>query len=193
MKHPPIILASASPQRRNLMKLTGLPFTVRRSRVDEKHVLKGNCAALVKHNAEIKARDVASRARIGLVIGADTVVYAGGHIIGKPKNLADARRILRRMARDPQWVYTGVAVVDAAGGRCVVDYERTRIFMDRLTPREMMSYHRRLSPLDKAGGFDIEGIGGLFIPRIEGCFTNVVGLPMSKLRKMLKGFGVKVL
>ncbi len=190
---PKLILASASPQRRKLLELTGLPFTVRPSGVEEKCELKGGAAALVKHNALIKARDVAAKVKTGLVIGADTVVSADGKIIGKPKDLADARRILAVLSRRPQWVYTGVALIDAAGGKTVAGYEKTRIFMDPLTGDEMKSYHRRVPPLDKAGGFDIEGVGGLFIRRIEGCYTNVIGLPMAKLRKMLKKFGVWVL
>ncbi|MFP4473588.1 MAG: Maf family protein [Candidatus Omnitrophota bacterium] len=186
-----IILASGSAQRKNLLKMAGLEFRVKRSRVDEIQRIRTNCAALVKDNALLKARDVAGRVKDGIVIGADTVVYGDGHLIGKPRDLADARRILRRLGKRPHWVYTGVAIIDAATGKTRVDYEKTRVFMNRLSRREMDQYHEHMSPLDKAGGFDIEGRGGTFIRRIEGCYTNVVGLPMACLRDMLKEFGVE--
>jgi len=187
-----IILASASVQRKKLLKMAGLSFTVRRSRIDEVQKITTSCAALVKQNALLKARDVVSRTADGLVIGADTVVCDGKKaLIGKPKNLADARRILRRMSAKPHWVYTGVAVIDARTGRTEVAYEKTKVFMHPLSRKEMDRYHARISPLDKAGGFDIEGRGGTFIHRIEGCYTNVIGLPMVKLRVMLKEFGVE--
>jgi len=187
-----IILASGSAQRKKLLKMAGLSFTVKRSRADEIQKITTTCETLVKENALLKARDVAGRVKTGLVIGADTVVSDGKkHLIGKPKNLADARRILHRMFAAPHWVYTGVAIIDAATGETRVDYEKTKVFMHPLTRREMDRYHAHISPLDKAGGFDIEGRGGTFIHRIEGCYTNVIGLPMVKLRVMLKEFGIE--
>jgi len=187
-----IILASGSAQRKKLLKMAGLKFTIKKSRADEIQRIKTTCAALVKENALLKARDAAARLKTGIVIGADTVVYGGGKtLIGKPKDLADARRILRVMAAKPHWVYTGVAVIDAQTRRTVVDYEKTKVYMHLLTRREMDRYHAHITPLDKAGGFDIEGRGGTFIHRIEGCYTNVIGLPMVKLRMMLKEFGIE--
>ncbi len=186
-----VILASGSVQRKKLLQMAGLSFRVVRSGVEEISEIRRGCADLVKQNALRKARDVARRVKTGIVIGADTVVYGDGHLIGKPRDLADARRILRRMAERPHWVYTGVAVIDAATGRTRLGYERTRVFMNRLSRAEMDAYHAHISPLDKAGGFDIEGRGGTFIRRIEGCYTNVIGLPMARLREMLKEFGVE--
>ncbi|MDP2652930.1 MAG: Maf family nucleotide pyrophosphatase [Candidatus Omnitrophota bacterium] len=189
-----IILASASAQRKKLLQMAGLRFTVRPSHVEEAASVKGSCSALVKHNALLKAQEVARRAKAGIVVGADTIVYAGqGRIIGKPKDLKDAKRILKILFSCPQWVYTGVAVIDAATGKTVVDYERTKVYMHHLSDEEIDRYHRLTSPLDKAGGFDIEGRGGLFINRIEGCYSNVIGLPMAKLRIMLKKLGVHIL
>ena len=192
---PKIILASASPQRRKLMAILGLPFLVRPSRhAKEITRLTSGCAALVKANALLKAKDIASRVRSGLVIGVDTVVYSGrGRLILKPKNLKQAKINLKELMAKPHWIYSGVAVVDAATGRTIVDHEKTKVFMDRLSDAEIDRYHRLVSPLDKAGGFDIEGKGALFIPRIEGCYFNVVGLPLAKLARMLKKFGVHVL
>ena len=93
----------------------------------------------------------------------------------------------------PHWVYSGVAIVDAKTGQQEIGWEKTRVFMTRLTDKAIDRYHKLVSPLDKAGGFDIEGKGALFIPRIEGCYFNVVGLPLAKLAEMLKKFGVNAL
>ncbi|MCK5580454.1 MAG: septum formation protein Maf [Candidatus Omnitrophica bacterium] len=189
-----IILASASAQRKKLFDLAGIKFTVKPSKAKEVQKITSTCSALVKHNALLKAHDVAARLKEGIVVGADTIVYAGGgKIIGKPKDLKDAKRILKILFSRPQWVYTGVAVVDAATKDELVDYEKTKVFMHKLSDKEIDRYHRVTSPLDKAGGFDIEGRGGLFINRIEGCYSNVIGLPMAKLRVMLGDFGVEIL
>ena len=189
-----IILASGSKQRRRLLKLLGIKFSVRPSRVEEKAEIVTTCSALVKHNALIKALDVACRVKEGIVIGADSVVYTGNRrIIGKPANKKEARDILKVLFSSPQWVYTGVAVIDAHTGRRLVDYEKTKVFMNPLSDKEIDAYHKRVPPFEKAGGFDIEGLGSIFIRRIEGCYTNVIGLPMAKLASMLKEMGVAVL
>ena len=188
-----IILASQSPQRRKLLKFLGLRFTVKPSRAEELHKIKTTCSALVMENALRKAKDVAAGLKEGVVIGADTLVYADKKIIGKPRDLKEARRILKVLFSGPQWVYTGVAVIDAATGKTLVDCEKTKIFMVPLTDREIAHYHRRINPFDKAGGFQIEGWGSIFIHRIEGCYSNVIGLPMAKLAGMLKKVGVSIL
>jgi len=191
---PSIILASASAQRKKLLQLAGVKFRVCPSKAEEITKITTTCSALVRKNALLKAHDVAELLREGVVIGADTIVYAKkSGIIGKPKNLKDAKRILRVLFSRPHWVYTGVAVIDAKTGRSRVDCEKTKVFMHKLSNEEIDRYHRITSPLDKAGGFDIEGRGGLFINRIEGCYSNVIGLPLAKLRRMLRQFGVSLL
>ena len=197
----PIILASGSPQRKNLLKIFKLPFIVRKSRAEEILKIRTNVADLVKENALIKALDVAEEFREGLVIGADTVVYtsagsargARGRLVLKPKDLKEAKKNLKELMSAPHWVYTGVAVIDAKTKKTLVDYDKTKVIMDKLTDAEIDRYHKEVPPMDKAGGFDIEGRGGLFIPRIEGCYFNVVGLPIAKLFRMLKEFGVHAL
>lgn len=189
-----LILASKSPQRRRLLKFLGIKFTVRPSYAQEITKVRTTCSALVKENALRKARDVAARVKKGVVIGADTLVFVGRkQVVGKPRDVKDARRILKILFSRPQWVYTGVAVIDAATGQTLVDYEKTKVFMIPLTAREIARYHRRIDPFDKAGGFDIEGWGSIFIHRIEGCYSNVIGLPMAKLASMLKRVGVSIL
>ena len=189
-----IILASASPQRKKLFRLLKLPFVVRKSSAEEILTIKTNVADLVKQNALIKALDVAEETKgDALVIGADTVVYAKGKLVLKPGNLKEAKKNLKMLMSQPHWVYTGVAIVDAKTSRTLVGYDKTKVFMTPLTDDEIDRYHREVPPMDKAGGFDIEGRGGLFIPRIEGCYFNVVGLPIAKLCQMLKRFGVHAL
>jgi septum formation protein len=189
-----IILASGSAQRKKLLKLLGVRFSVRPSQVREIKKIQTTCCALVKENALLKAEDVASKLKRGIVIGADTVVYIGHkEIVGKPRDFRDARRILRILFSRPQWVYTGVAVIDVETGKCLVDYEKTKVFMIPLNDEEIARYHKRVDPFDKAGGFDIEGWGSIFIHRIEGCYSNVIGLPMAKLAGMLKKVGVSIL
>ena len=189
-----IILASGSPQRKKLLKLLGIKFFLKPSRVKEIRRIKTTCASLVKQNAFLKAQDIASQIKSGIVIGADTVVTIGQkHIIGKPRNFKDAKRILKVLFSRPHWVYTGVVVIDVRTQRCFIDYEKTKIFMTPLSDQEIHRYYKKINPFDKAGGFDIEGWGGVFIHRIEGCYSNVIGLPLAKLSAMLKKVDISIL
>ena len=189
-----IILASASPQRRNLIKILGLPFTIIPSKAKEQDSLSGGVVRLVKHNALLKAQDVAGRLRSGIVIGCDTVVFSHKkRLILKPKDFQEAKKNLMELMEKPHWVYSGIAVVDVKTRKVFVDYEKTKVFMTPLSSQAIDRYHAHVSPLDKAGGFDIEGKGALFIHRIEGCYFNVVGLPLAKLSQMLKKFNIEAL
>ena len=189
-----LILASGSLQRQKLLKDLGVQFTVKVSQAEEIQKIQTTCSSLVKHNALLKAQDVASKIKKGVVVGADTVVYGGNReIIGKPRNLKDAKRILHMLFSKPHWVYTGVVVIDVESGTKIIDYEKTKVFMLPLSDEEIDRYHRKVSPLDKAGGFDIEGGGSVFIHRIEGCYSNVIGLPIAKLSTMLRKVGVLII
>ena len=164
------------------------------SRAEETTTITTTPSALVQYNARIKAEEVASRTKEAIVIGADTAVYIGHkEIILKPKNLNEAKRKLKVLFSRPHWVYTGVCVIDSLTGKNLLSYEKTKVFMSPLTEEQIGRYHQRVSPLDKAGGFDIEGLGSVFIHRIEGCYTNVIGLPMARLFRMLQEMGVSVL
>ncbi|MDD4910516.1 MAG: Maf family protein [Candidatus Omnitrophica bacterium] len=180
-----IILASRSKARQKLLRQLGLKFQVAVSNVKEDRSLKAGCGDLVIANALNKARDAAKRFDSGIVIGADTVVLAGRKIIGKPKDKDEAFKILKLLSRRPQWVYTGLAVIDIDKDKAFAAYEKTRVYMRRLSDNEIRRYFRKVSPLDKAGAFDIQGPGSIFIERVEGCFYNVVGLPLSKLAAIL--------
>jgi septum formation protein len=187
-----IILASRSKARQKLLKQIGLKFKVATSKVGESRLLKGSCAALVITNALKKAKDVAKRYDSGIVIAADTVVLVGTQIIGKPKDMNDAFRTLKLLSRRPQWVYSGLAVIDIDRQKTLTAYEKTKVYVLPLTDSQIRNYFRKVSPLDKAGSFDIQGLGGVFIDRIEGCFYNVVGLPLAKLVKILNELGVRL-
>jgi len=191
---PKIVLASNSAQRKKLLESAGIKFSIRPSKAKEINRIKTTCSSLVKQNAVKKAEDVAVSLKEGIVIGADSVVYLGGKkIIGKPRNFKEAKKNLKILFSQPHWVYTGVALIDAKTKQKIVDYEKTKIYMNRLSDKEIDRYHKKMYPLDKAGGFDIEGRGGLFIRRIEGCYSNVIGLPMPKLRVMIKRMGVSMI
>jgi len=188
-----IYLASDSRARRKLLRIFGLSFRVLPGRIKEKkerHNL--SYAALVKSNALAKAKDAAGRVKNGVVIAADTIVVQGRSIFGKPKDLKDAQAMLKKLSSQPQWLYTGLAVIDKERNKVFLDYEKTKVYMDRLSDKQIKEYFKRVSPLDKAGSFDIQGRGAFFIRRIEGCFYNVVGLPVRKLYLMLKELDIKV-
>ena len=187
-----IILASRSKARAKLLKDIGLKFCTASSKIKEERVLKNGCSELVINNALKKARDVAKKFNSGIVIGADTVVLAGKSIIGKPKSRKDAEKTLTRLSRNPQWVYSGIAVIDIDKKKTVTFCEKTKVFMRRLKKKEIHDYFTRVSPFDKAGSFDIQGLGGLFVERIEGCFYNVVGLPLPKLALAFAEIGFNI-
>lgn len=188
-----IYLASRSPARRRLMQIFGFKFKVLPSRIIEKREAKDlSYATLVKSNSLNKAKDVAKRIESGIVIAADTITVQDKKIYGKPRDLKAARSMLKQLTCKPQWVYTGIAVVDKDKNKSLVSYEKTKVYMDKLSNREITGYFRQVSPVDKAGSFDIQGKGALFVRRIEGCFYNVVGLPLRKLYIMLDKLGVKV-
>lgn len=186
-----IYLASDSKARQKLLSSLGIKFKVLTSAVKEKKKAgNSSYATLVKRNALLKAEDVAKKVKSGIIIAADTVVAEGKKMFGKPKDLKDARLMLKKLCRKPQWIYTGIAVLDKDRNKKLVAYEKTRVCMDKLSDKEISDYFSCVSPLDKAGSFDIQGRGAFFIRRIEGCFYNVVGLPLRKLYCMLKKLGV---
>jgi MAF protein len=190
-----IYLASGSKARKEILKKLGLKFKVIPSFVQEKRFPgKLSFSALVKANALSKAKDTAKKVKSGVIIAADTICVQEGRIFGKPRNLKDAKLMLKKLSSKPQWLYSGVAVIgkEVSGEKTLVDYEKTKVYMDKLTDKEIDAYFKKVSPLDKAGSFDIQGKGAFFIRRIEGCFYNVVGLPVRKLFLMLKKINVSI-
>ena len=188
-----IYLASDSKARKKLLKIFGLNFKVLPSNIREKTAAGSlSYPQLVRSNAFKKAVDAAARVKSGIVIAADTIVVCGGKVFGKPKDLSGARKMLKGLAGKPQWLYTGLAIIDKDNKKVKTACEKTKIYMDKLTDKEIDNYFAVVSPLDKAGSFDIQGKGAFFIRRIEGCFYNVVGLPLRRLYLILKDLDLKV-
>lgn len=189
----PIILASASPRRQELLTNLGLNFTVQVSEVDE--TLDENIppAQQVEQLAERKAAAVASTCNSGLVIGADTIVVLGRKPLGKPADRADAIAMLQDLQGRSHEVFTGLAVIDAATGQSVVTHQATAVRFKSMTKEQIERYVDTGEPLDKAGSYAVQGKASIFIEGIRGCYFNVVGLPVSKLADALSIFGVEIL
>jgi septum formation protein len=185
-----LILASASPRRRELLAQTGLKFTVAAANLNE-DLLPGEAAAVyVQRLAEEKAQAVWNAHRSLdasdgplVVLGADTSVVVEGQILGKPANTADARRMLTLLSGRTHAVMTGLAVV--TGHKTVRDVEITQVTFNQLNDREIAQYIANGEPLDKAGAYAIQGYAARWIPRIEGCYFNVVGLPIARTVALL--------
>lgn len=187
-----LILASASPRRRELLQRIGLNFEVRPSQVDENNFRDLPPAARVEHLALAKARAVAQACKEGLVIGADTIVVCRGQVLGKPASAAEAAAMLSFLSGRTHTVYTGVAVVRAPGGEEKFTHSRTEVTFRHLDPAIISAYVATGEPLDKAGAYGIQGRGALLVERINGDYFNVVGLPLVKVVELLEEFGVDV-
>jgi septum formation protein len=188
----PIILASNSPRRSELLRGIGLHFTTDPADVDES-VLSGETPeGYAVRVALDKARVSAARTSSGIVIAADTVVVLDGAILGKPVDALDAERMLLLLSGRTHRVITGVAIIDAGTGKTLADLSDTRVWFRTLTPVEIASYVSTGEPFDKAGAYGIQERGALLVEKIEGCYFNVVGLPLSLLGEMLKTFGLNL-
>ncbi len=185
-----IVLASTSPRRRELMERLGVPFDVIAPEGVEE-IQEGDPREVVTINASAKASKVADGLSEGLVVGADTVVVVGETIMGKAEDPKEARAMLAALEGRMHRVLTGLAVVDAETGRGDVAVVETMVWIRPLTDQEIGDYVSTGEPMGKAGGYAIQGAGGALVERIEGCFENVVGLPLSRLRSMLEGFGLE--
>jgi len=188
-----IILASASPRRQELLRQIGLNFEVIAPTVDENIQESLSPHEAVCELAFRKSAEVAEQLSEGLVIGADTVVVYNRRILGKPVSYTDAVETLRNLSGSDHLVITGFCVIDGATGSIVKASETTRVFFRHLIDEEIESYVKSGEPIDKAGSYGIQGLGAILVERIEGCYFNVVGLPLTKLAKTLREFGVNVL
>ena len=181
-----ILLASASPRRRELLEAAGLACEVDPVDVDETRVPGETPAAYVARVARLKAAAGAARHPRRVVVAADTAVIVGDEVLGKPADDQDATRMLRLLSGRTHDVLTAVAV--ASAGRMVVDVETTTVWVDALSRGDIAWYVASGEPQDKAGAYAIQGLASRFIPRIEGSYTNVVGLPVHKVYEILKIF-----
>ncbi|MEK8131350.1 Maf family protein [Paenibacillus filicis] len=189
----PVILASSSPRRKELLQGLKLNFQTHPSDEDETVAPGTAPEEFVEILSLRKASSVAARYDQGLVIGSDTVVVCDGEILGKPQDEQDAYRMLDMLQGRAHWVYTGVAIVEAGGNKQQVAHQKTEVFMKPLDESRIRSYIRSGEPMDKAGSYGIQGLGATLVEKIHGDFFTVVGLPVSLLSDMLEEFGVHVL
>ena len=178
-----LILASRSPRRSELLKAAGISFEVLAADIDETPHSNEAPAAYVERLAIEKARAVLALRPGARVLGADTTVTIDGEILGKPVDEADARRMLRLLNGRPHDVHTGVALASASGLRSAVD--TTRVWFASMTDEDISWYVATGEPIDRAGAYAIQGFASRFIPRIEGSYSNVVGLPVALVSSIL--------
>lgn len=184
----PIVLASASPRRRALLEALGITVDVQATGVPElEHGAPREVAAV---NAVRKRDDAASRVSDpALIIAADTVVALGDELFGKPATLDEARGMLRRLSGRTHEVMTAVAIADAATKRAIDGIEITRVTFRALSRREIDTFVDSVKPLDRAGAYTVDGPGSLLVERYDGCYTNVLGLPLVRLDLLLRELG----
>jgi len=185
-----LILASASPRRRELLRTLCPDFRVVPSDLEE--TLAAGSPSAAAGLALDKARAVAARVGEGVVLGADTIVVIDGQALGKPAGPDEARAMLRRLRGREHEVITGVAVVDARTGRSEATAVVSRVRMAEYGDAEIEAYLATEEPLDKAGAYAIQGRGGALVAGLDGSFSNVVGLPLEETARVLAAFGVPV-
>ena len=189
MKLPPLILASASPRRAELLKLLPVKFQVLPGTVAEVAHEHLSPLEICQLNAHRKARAVAKKIPDALVLGADTLVFLDNEILGKPRSLADARRMLARLQGRHHQVVTGVCLMHLRSHRERIFAASTDVLFHPLNARQIRDYLAAIQPLDKAGAYAIQDAGELIISEISGSYSNVVGLPVEQLREELAAWG----
>jgi septum formation protein len=188
-----IILASSSPRRAEILREAGILFEILATQIDEA-VLPGETArAMVARLAEAKARAAASRmdagTRRGIIVGADTTVELDGEILGKPRDFAHAREMLAKLSGCTHHVLTGIFLLRLPDDATRSAIENSAVTFAPLSENEIDAYVATGEPLGKAGAYAIQGLAGRYIPKIEGCYFNVVGLPLARLYALLRELG----
>lgn len=183
-----LVLASASPRRAELLRRVGFEFEVVDSAVNE---AEENYTIPEVHVLELsrkKAETVAKGIEDGLIVGADTIVVLDNEILGKPKDADDARNMLQRLSGRTHTVYTGFALIDRPSGEILTEYEKTDVTFRELDEKEIETYIQTDSPFDKAGAYGIQDLSAIFVTKVDGCFYNVVGFPLTRFFVSARGF-----
>lgn len=188
-----IILASASPRRKELLALTGLKFEVDPADYEEDMNLKLSPHELARFLSLEKARSIAGKYKNAIIIAADTFVVMGEKILGKPHNDAEAKRMLELIEGRTHSVITGFTILDTDTGKKLSRSVETKVTFRKLAEKDIEAYVKTKEPLDKAGAYAIQGLGSILIKSIEGDYFNVIGLPLCALVEKLKEFGIRVL
>ena len=181
-----LVLASQSPRRADILRSAGISFTIRTAGVDESPREAERPGPYVRRLAEAKARAIAA-ASDEIVLAADTTVVAAGEILAKPADADDAQRMLKRLSGRRHEVLTGICL--RRGDELIRDHASTAVWFAPLTAAEIADYVASGEPMDKAGAYAIQGLASKFVERIEGCYFNVMGLPVSLVWRHLKTFG----
>lgn len=191
------ILASGSPRRKEILENISLEFEIMADESDEIMIEGEKPYDTVKRLAMQKAKNIASRVETGentIVIGADTVVSIDEKILGKPKDEREAKDMLLTLSGRINTVYTGLAVIETQSGKAVSEFVSTGVKFRSLSEKEIENYIKSGEPMDKAGAYGIQKIGGLFVESINGDYFNVVGLPLCRLGEILsEEFGINLI
>ncbi len=181
-----IYLASKSPRRKKLLKQLNLKFKVINHVIDESKHDGETPVKLVKRLSINKLEKVKNSVEQGIIITADTIVVLNGKVIGKPANREDAKKILKRLSGKTHIVYTGFSIFNTESNKIITDYEKTFVTFRALNSKEISDYVLTGSPMDKAGAYGIQDdFGAVFVKKINGCYYNVVGLPLTKVYQSL--------
>ena len=182
------VLASSSERRQQLLKRLIKNFEIVVSEFDEESIeFSGDVERYVMDLATGKGKSSLDLLDYdAIVIAADTIVVYEGNLLGKPKNEEDAFRILRMLSGNSHEVYTGFVIIDSRNKNIIKDVVRTKVTFSDITDEEIKEYIKTNEPMDKAAAYGIQGLGGVFVEKIEGCYYNVVGLPLNRLKKQLK-------
>ncbi|NHC36926.1 Maf family protein [Scytonema millei] len=189
---PQFVLASASPARRRLLQMVGIEPFVRVSNFDESQIQTENATELVETLARCKAEAIAPQFDSALIVGCDSVLLLNGEIHGKPENIEVAIARWQHMSGQIGELYTGHAIIDQPQQQILVRTQVTRVYFAQMSDRAIRAYVATGEPLKCAGAFALEGRGGLFVDKIEGCHSNVIGLSLPLLRQMLLQLGYEV-
>lgn len=192
MKNSPLILASTSPRRSFYLRQLGVSFRKAAPDVDERPLRGEAPRAFVRRMALEKARDVSERRPRDWVLAADTVVILNKHILGKPKDEAHARRMLRRLSGRTHQVVSGMALVSQSAGRELSRVSATRVRLREIGPAEIRWYVQTGEPADKAGAYAIQGKGGIFVKSITGSPSNVAGFPVEVFYRLMQEAGLRL-
>lgn len=187
---PRLILASASPRRRELLSGLGVPFEVITADVTEHEDPSTDPHEMVAHNAALKADWVASRHPEAVVLGADTIVFLDNHALNKPRDAADARAMLRRLSGRTHTVLTGLAVRGLSGGLRIDESVATEVTFKPLDEAAIEDYLSRVHTLDKAGGYAVQEHGDMVVAGHRGSFSNIIGLPLEATKQILTRCGL---
>lgn len=184
-----IILASRSPRRREILQSLRVPFIVMHTDVEELHPDDTDPADIVMLNAEKKAEALLKRCKNTYIIGSDTIVYYNNEILTKPADFKQAKKYLLQLSGKTHTVYSGIAVFDSSSGKVEKGYCTTDVTFRTLNEEQIEQYIDLVFPYDKAGAYAIQGCGALIVERIDGCFYNVMGLPVITLDTIFLRFG----